>query len=162
MEGVHLRWISFVATAVLLAGCDALGPTPLVLQETDGHLADTPRNLPTHRDGASMLAELEGALNLEGPCLLVGGTGLAALPIWPSNFWLDGMVLMSGRTPIARVGDRVRLSGGTIPIDNVGGRLTNPIPAECTQQDIFWTGGVHIVPHPTPGLGPHGSTEAGT
>lgn len=99
------RAVVLAAASALLAGCGALGPTPLVVPAIDNALPDTSRNLPTDADsGSSMLALLEGQLRLDGPCLLVVDAGASYLPIWPSDYWLDGDVLRSGREQVAAIG----------------------------------------------------------
>lgn len=133
-----------LSLAALLAGCGFdLGEQPaMTLLATDNHLAGTPRNLPTHPDaGSSMLASLEGRLELEGSCLVVISGGLPQLPIWPSAFWLDGQTLRSGRDDVASIGENVTLVGGSITL--AGRSLTNPVDTACAREFVFWTGGVH-------------------
>ena len=136
-----LAWVVLLAAA--LAGCEAiLGPTPLTLPQVDNALPDTPRNLPTHLDGASMLAELRGVLRADGGCLWIVEGGIPRLAIWPSDFWLDGEILRSGREAVATVDRQIRVIGGNLTTADVRGRLTNPIPEDCLQDHVFWVGGV--------------------
>lgn len=138
---IRRAFVLAAATAAVLGGCGLLGPTPLVLPAADNALPDTPRNLPTHADtGTSMLALLEGSLKLDGVCLLVAAGGGAHLPVWPSDYWLDGDVLRSGHKRVAAVGETVELIGGHV---SPQGRLfTNPIDPACARGQVFWVGGL--------------------
>jgi hypothetical protein len=138
MNSIRQLFVMAVAAA-MLGACGILGPTPLTVPALDNSLPDTPRNLPTHADsGISMLALLEGRLELVGPCLLVVGGGVGHLPVWPSNYWLDGEILRSGRARVAALGETVELSGGYVPVQ---GRLfTNPIHPACARGEVFWVG----------------------
>jgi hypothetical protein len=142
--------------AVVIAGCNGLGP-PAGPVETDGHLADAPRNVPTHLDnGSSPLSQIGGTLTVEGKCVYLIGGSDRYLPIWPSDYWLDGTTLMSGHRKVATAGDRMTLIGGTYELGDINERLTNLVLPECAMTYVFWAAGVvgHVA---TPGPSPRSS-----
>jgi hypothetical protein len=97
--------------------------------------------------GRLMDAALSGTLEVKNGCLVVGDT----LILWPSNAQLaigaDGVPLVAGGgtgTPL-RVGDQVRMGGGTAWTNFRGEGLLQPLPAACMREspvpDKLWIAG---------------------
>ena len=155
----HARLLLALALALVAASCNGFGP-PAGPTETDGHLADTPRNLPTHLDnGPSPLSQITGTLTVEGKCVYLTSGIDRYLPIWPSAYWLDGTMLMSGRRKVAGSGDRMTLIGGSYELGDINEKLTNLVLPECAMSYVFWAGGVvgHVS---TPGPSPRSSAPS--
>ncbi|HEY0130205.1 MAG TPA: hypothetical protein VGB57_02285 [Allosphingosinicella sp.] len=96
--------------------------------------------------GRLMEAALTGTLEVRNGCLMVGDT----LVLWPSNARLsldrDGVpVVGGGRDRPLRVGEQVRISGGTAWTDFRGEGLLQPLPAACKGEawdsDTLWIAG---------------------
>lgn len=96
--------------------------------------------------GRLMDAALSGTLDVKNGCLMVGGT----LILWPSNAKLslgpDGVpVVGGGRGRPLRVGDQVRMGGGTTWTNFRGEGLLQPLPAACKgeawETDKLWIAG---------------------
>jgi hypothetical protein len=96
--------------------------------------------------GRLMDAALSGTLEVKSGCLVVGD----ALILWPSNAQLaigtDGVpVVAGGRGTPLRVGDQVRMGGGTAWTNFRGEGLLQPLPAMCTGgspvPDKLWIAG---------------------
>lgn len=141
---VDLRALCTWALGLVVLACGSPGLTPLVLPQTDSALPDTPRNLPTHLDsGASPLAQRRVTLRMERECLVgLDSMGETLWLIWPSAYWLDGEVVMNGRTAVARIGDRIQVTGGSNAFMNIQENLTNEGPPSCRHLSLFWVGGV--------------------
>lgn len=96
--------------------------------------------------GRLMDAALSGTLEMKNDCLMVGDN----LILWPSNAQLsldaNGVPVVGGGTgaPL-RVGQQVRMGGGTAWTNFRGEGLLQPLPAECTGgttlPDKLWIAG---------------------
>ena len=80
-----------------------------------------------------MSAALSGTLEVRNGCLMVGDS----LILWPSGARLsvgaDGVPTVGGGTAAPlRVGDQVRMGGGTAWTNFRGEGLLQPLPAACT------------------------------
>jgi hypothetical protein len=118
-----------------------LKPHPhVVIVQDKGPVALAPqsagpvRHFPQFRfPGRAGEALLTGRLEVKNGCLRIGGN----LLLWPSNARLslgpDGVPIVGGGTgrPL-RVGDEVRMGGGTAWTNFKGEGLLQPVPAQCT------------------------------
>lgn len=85
----------------------------------------------------SMTALLEGKLVLGDGCLRVDNDYDDYLPVWPHGFSLsiDGeeiLIIDGTGKPIARVGDKVKVGGGEIPVERIA-KYSEELPsARCS------------------------------
>jgi len=99
--------------------------------------------LPTHRDlDAYPDALLEATLTRDDRCLFATrpDSGERWLPIWPSGYSMVGDTVMNGTTPVATVGDRVKLGGGEYhetEYDFLRTLMPADVPGDC-RVDLYW------------------------
>ena len=126
-----------VALVALLAACSSSsGSSPPSLAQEGADVV-----VPLYRtEGSSMLATVEGTLEVRGGCLIVNESGAVIVPVWPQGTALHGAVVKFNGRVIGTVGRPVELTGGSLPIEQVMPRLIVPIPASCRLAEVFVVG----------------------
>ncbi len=130
-------WLAFIALSLGMTACGNDKPT----------IALTPRFPPEisflrQKEGngerVTMEALLIGELVLVHGCLRVNSndSDSSYLPVWPPGFMVsienDSIVILDEAGQVAtRLGDRVRLGGGEVPMAIASAYAEQPLPNEC-------------------------------
>lgn len=99
------------------------------------------------RSGAMMQALLSGTLTLADNCLRVTSDAdkTGHLVIWQADYYLhrkgDALEILDREgKPVARVGERIDLGGGSVPLSpELSGQLKQPVPERC--KGPYWVMG---------------------
>ena len=78
---------------------------------------------------------------MQGGCLYIDEGAARVFPVWPSDTWLNGSLIMRGDHQISAIGESVRFTGGFLTYDLIRRTMDADIPAACRGGQYFLISG---------------------